>query len=182
MDTILTTLRRVISYLYPQQHTWRDIQRFDHAWTIRIREMSKYITPGASILDLGCGKMWLKQYMKGGSYYGVDYTDRGEGTLICDFNKKEFPKVKSDVAFVSGVFEYVRNPPWFVSSISKNCNECILSYCLIEDYPDITWRRKQAWVNDYSKNEIIELFSNAGFRLEAENDNIPKNRIFYFTK
>ena len=161
--------------------TWINIEYFDPSWTKRIKEMSKYIQPGKSIIDLGCGKMWLKQYLKDNKYFPVDYTDRGEGTIICDFNTGEFPEINADVAFISGALEYVEDPDWFISNVSKRCSECVISYCTIEDYPDVKFRNKQGWVNSYSNQEIIDLFAKFGFKLVAENTNIPKNRIFYFT-
>lgn len=144
--------------------------------------MAAYVPAGKSILDLGCGKMWLKRYLQGNPYYPVDYRERGDGTIICDFNKKQFPRKHADVAFVSGVMEYVKDAEWFVARIAKNCNQCVISYCLREDYPDIRFRRRQAWVNDYSYDEIVHMFSHAGFRLAGENQAIVNNRIFNFLK
>ena len=164
------------------KRSWRSIEYFDPSWTNRIQQMATYISPGKSVLDLGCGKMWLKQYLSGGTYYPVDYTNRGEGVVVCDFNKKEFPEQHADVAFVSGALEYVEDAKWFVSHIAKNCSECVISYCIVEDYPKSSFRRKQAWVNDFSRDQVVQLFSDAGFQLKAEDTKIPKNRIFYFAK
>jgi hypothetical protein len=162
--------------------SWRDIEYFDPSWKRRIKEMAAYIPLGSSVLDLGCGKMWLRQYIPTSPYYPVDYKDRGPGTLVCDFNLGQFPVQNTDVAFASGALEYVGDLHWFISCISKYCNQCVISYCVLEDYPDLLFRRKQAWLNNYSRKEIIQLFIDAGFRLDAENQNINKNRIFYFVK
>ena len=161
---------------------WRFIEYFDPSWSKRIREMAKYIRPGRSIIDLGCGKMWLRKYLLDNAYYPVDYKSRGKGTIVCDFNQKQFPQHKADVAFLSGTIEYIKDTNWFLSCIARNCNECIISYCLLEEYPNLAFRRKQAWVNDYSRDEIIRMFSEAGFQLDAESHAIPKNRIFHFIK
>jgi hypothetical protein len=162
--------------------TWSAIEYFDPSWSNRIKTMAQYITPGKSVLDLGCGKMWVRNYIQPSAYYPVDYADRGLGTIVCDFNKKEFPAENADIAFVSGAMEYVTDAKWFISCIAKRCDECVISYCLLEDFPSPAFRRKQAWVNDYSRDEIVKMFSDAGLTLVAENNTIPKNRIFHFVK
>ncbi len=181
MINIAKKLRNVI-YLLFGIRTWQNMEYFDFSWSKRIKEMAKYVSKDRSVLDLGCGKMWARQYLYENPYYPVDYTYRGEGTIICDFNKKQFPEQKADIAFVSGTLEYIMDTNWFLFNIANNCNECVISYCTLEDHPDMTFRHKQAWVNHYSRDEIIQIFLNVGFYLNAENTNIPKNRIFYFKK
>lgn len=164
------------------KRSWRVFEYFDPRWKKRIQEMATYIPSGASVLDLGCGKMWLKEYLNGNAYYPVDYTDRGPGTIICDFDLKQFPDQQADVAFVSGTLEYVQDGEWFLDCISKHCDQCIISYCLKEYHPSEAFRKKQSWVNSFSREEIISMFSKRGFRLMTENENIAKNRIFKFVK
>ncbi|HTH93044.1 MAG TPA: oligosaccharide flippase family protein [Candidatus Paceibacterota bacterium] len=165
------------------RRTWKDIEYFDSAWSDRIGQMAQYIPAGASILDLGCGKMLLQQYLElNHTYYPVDYKDRGEGTIVCNFNRHHFPDRYADIAFVSGVLEYVENVPVFIADIAKHTNQCILSYCLIEDFPNISFRRKQAWVNAFSRDDIISLFSQAGFVIKDESKTPSNNSIFNFVK
>ncbi len=181
---MLNVAKRILySFFYKlDKRSWKHIEYFDPSWLKRVEKMAAYIASGASVLDLGCGKMWLRQYLKDNAYYPVDYTDRGQGTIVCDFNKKQFPAQHADVGFVSGTLEYVADAEWFISSIAKNCSQCVISYCPREDYPDLDFRRKQAWVNDYSRDDIIAMFYEAGFRLESESLAIPRNRIFNFLK
>lgn len=175
------TIKKIL-YWSIGKRNWRTFEYFDPCWNNRIQEMAAYIPAGASVLDLGCGKMWLQQYLHDSPYYPVDYTDRGAGTIVCDFNIRQFPEQHADVAFVSGTLEYIHDSKWFVSCISKNCDQCVISYCLKEYYPDQTFRRKQSWVNSFSRDEIIQMFSDAGFQLNAESDAIEKNIIFNFIK
>ncbi len=181
MNRVLKKVRRVVLGAIGKR-TWRDVEHFDQSWTRRIKEMAKYIKDGESVLDLGCGQMWLRQFLKKNDYYPVDYADRGEGTIICDFNKGEFPKVRSDVAFLSGTIEYITNVEWFVGCISARCKSCIVSYCLIEDNPNLDLRRKRAWVNDFSRDDIVRIFYRAGFKLASESSAIPANHIFFLEK
>lgn len=175
------TIKKIFYWIIGKRN-WRTFEYFDPSWNKRIKKMASYISTGASVLDLGCGKMWLQQYLHDTPYYPIDYTDRGAGTIVCDFNLKEFPEQHADVAFVSGTLEYINDSAWFLSCISKNCDQCVISYCLKEYYPDPAFRRKQSWVNNFSRDEIIQMFSEAGFQLIAEDSAIAKNMIFNFIK
>lgn len=162
---------------------WKDIEYFDEIWKERIMLMSKFISPNSSVIDLGCGQMWVKDYLPDNcSYLGVDYVKRGDDSLICDFNKLEFPIIKSDFAFVSGCFEYVEESKWFVGKIAENFNSCIVSYCSLEFFPDKEIRRLRTWKNDYTKSEFLNLFFLKGFELIAEDITSTNNLIFYFKK
>ena len=71
--------------------------------------MAAFIPPGTlSVMDLGCGKMWLKEMLPSGyKYYGIDYTDRGKDSYVFDLNKYAFPAFNCDIIFISGCLEYI---------------------------------------------------------------------------
>lgn len=166
------------------KRNWENIEYFDDAWKKRIKLMASFIPNNKTITDLGCGKMWLKEYIKDKNikYIPVDYKNRGDNTIICDFNKQEFPNNKSDIAFVSGCLEYVNNPEWFVNKISENNNLCIISYCTTDYYDNMTVRKANAWKNNLSKNDIINLFDKGNMFLINETVTKTKNTIFIFKK
>lgn len=161
---------------------WKDIEHFDEYWKLRIALMAKYVTPCQSVIDLGCGKMWLREYLaKDNTYIPVDYTERGEGTIICDFNKYQYPPYTANIAFVSGCLEYVKNYCWFINQISTSVSSCVISYCTIDRFPDMYQRRKCGWVNSLSKKKLINIFSKNSMKLE--NYEVHGNiEIFYFKK
>jgi len=159
---------------------WKDIEQFEESWKQRIKEMAQFICPHESVLDLGCGKMWLKDFLKDNEYFPVDYVARDKTTIIANFNKRQFPKVKADVTFVSGALEYVIDCEWFVESICEMSRKCILSYCTIESYPNIIMRRKKAWKNSLSRDQVVALFARKGMRLNCESVAL-NNHIFLFT-
>jgi hypothetical protein len=179
-------LWRVISkYFRIQQRIpeWKQFEYFDESWKERIYQMSKYIPATAKkIMDLGCGKMWLRNMLETRiDYMGVDYVKRDDRTIVCDFNKKEFPNKFADVIFVSGCLEYVNEPGWFIENISGHCATCILSYCTLESFPNLSERKQYHWKNHLAKREIISLFHqhsmhNTAFELTDTNYN-----IFVFT-
>jgi hypothetical protein len=150
------------------QTRWKDIEYFDDSWKQRINEMARYIPANATVMDLGCGTEWLRQIVGPGNYTGVDYRRRGENTVVCDFNKGQFPGLRRDVAFVSGCLEYVTDYRWFIAQICENANVCILSYCSLEMHPDPVARRRAGWVNDLTIDGIKREFGKHRFNLSAE--------------
>ncbi len=158
---------------------WKDFEYFDESWKTRIKSMAKYIQPNTSVIDLGCGKMWLKEYIgKNINYYPVDYLKRAEDSIVCDFNKLQFPKISAECSFVSGCLEYVDNPAWFINKITQNSNKCIISYCTFDDFPNINERKKLGWVNSLNENELISLFKKNNFEL-LKSESTELNHKFY---
>jgi hypothetical protein len=166
-----------------EQPKWKDIEYFNKRWKKRICLMSKLINENEkSIIDLGCGKMWLKKYLSSNcTYYGCDYRKRNKNTIICDFNLKEFPNIHTDVAFVSGCLEYIDDVPWFIAQISEHCNTLILSYCSMDKHNDIAIRRKRAWVNHYYEDELINIIQKTKCRVENQSNEIDGNIILRFS-
>jgi hypothetical protein len=162
--------------------SWQEIEHFDEAWKQRIKQMSYFIPPGASVVDLGCGKMWLKEFIPDSRYTGVDYLHRGDGCVVVDFNLSQFPVIDADVAFVSGALEYIINPEWFIDEISKHFQMCILSYWCFDDIPDISRRRAVGWVNDLTIKEMCRLFNEKGFRLKFPVETWLEHSIFVFSR
>ena len=179
MKKLIGRVAKFVGYRSKKQ--WKDIEYFNPQWKERISQMSQFIDSGESVTDLGCGQMWLKEDLdKTSKYIPVDYISRGEGTIICDFNNKEYPKIRSDIAFSSGCLEYIKDYDWFISQISDYHDKCILSYCTVESFPNVDERRQKTWVNDLSDVDIIELFKKNGFELKEK---IPQlNTIFVFEK
>ena len=91
--------------------SWRNIEYFNKKWKVRIEKMSAFVDPNCSVVDLGCGRMWLREYLpKTVRYYPVDYEDRGAGCIVQDFNQYQYPDVDADTAFASGCQEHVNDP------------------------------------------------------------------------
>jgi hypothetical protein len=172
---------RMIMVKWPTPR-WQYVERFEASWRERVELMARYIPEGASVLDLGCGPMWLREYLKNCRYFPVDYVSRGEDTIVCDFNKYEFPEVYADVAFVSGCLEYVKDYAWFISEIAKYCNSCTVSYCTVEHYPNVVDRRNAAWQHDLRRTDIVDEFQANGMMLVSETLSATHNSVFVFSR
>ena len=144
--------------------------------------MAKFIAPGESVVDLGCGKMWLKPLLQNNEYHPVDYTRRDADTLVANFNRHEYPAIDSDVAFVSGTLEYVEDCDWFVRQISSRSRKCVMSYCTTECFPDMKVRNRKAWKSHLSRSALIGLFAKNGMELTAESAIVRQNPIFVFSQ
>jgi len=163
--------------------SWDSNEYFDSAWRQRISLMARYIVPGRSVLDLGCGRMWLEEFIgRDMLYLPVDRVRRDERTLICDFNRAEFPDVFADVGFVSGCLEYIRNPDRFVCDIINHCNRCIISYCTLERWPNLRIRKHSMWVNHLHRAQLVDMFLCHGMRLVATEVTPSGDEIFVFER
>lgn len=175
---MLARLRRLLA---GGRH-WTEVERFDPAWRDRIRLMASFLDASDSfVVDLGCGPMWLRDYLPAGvGYLGVDYMDRGPGTRVCDFNRKEFPETGKATFFVSGCLEYVEDPEWFAGMIAASAKKCVISYCTTESFPDIDWRRRRGWVNDFPEDGLIRLFASHGLSCIRKDMTASRNAVFVF--
>ncbi len=162
---------------------WKEIEYFDEKWQERIKRLAEFVPPGSSVMDLGCGKMWVRNFLVDCVYIPVDYASRGEETIVCDFNKGEFPDRNVDVAFVSGCLEYVENPRWFVDQIVNHADRCVISYCTTEAFPNPVMRSATGWKNSFDAAQIIAMFEEKSMRLIGR-DFLPDsgNTLFCFVK
>ena len=175
-------LKKIKELLKPKtKPSWKNNEYFDEAWKRRIGALALLIEDERVILDLGCGKMWLKEMLPENiKYISCDYTKRGPDTIICDFNKKEFPSVEADVCFVSGVFEYIVNTDWFLEKIHGCCGSLIISYCTTDFHPDIKARRALNWVNDFSFEELKKAIEAKGFVFYKKGKRTDNNELMKF--
>jgi hypothetical protein len=180
---ILKQIYRKMLNLNLPSRNWEDIEYFDEDWKNRIELMSSLIDNEESILDLGCGKMWLKSFLKKDvKYFGVDYKKRSNECMVYNLNKYEFPELKTELCFLSGVIEYVKDVDWLFNKIEENCDKIILSYCTTDLSPNIRMRKNLAWVNHLSQKELIEKVESKGYILDNNPMNFKLNTILKFIK
>lgn len=162
---------------------WSKSSEFDESWKKRISLMASYLQPEGVVADLGCGMMWLEQYLGvGHGYLPVDYVRRDDRTLVIDFNAGPLPDLKADVAFLSGSLEYVRDVPAFVRRLVElNFSQVVLSYCTLEKCPDLRARAALNWVSNESIFNMLALFS-GHYDLTAIDSSHGTNTILVFKR
>ena len=169
-------------YAYNQ---WENVEYFADTFTVRVFHMAGLISKDSvSVMDLGCGTQKLKNFIRSDiDYIGVDYTERDKSTVVCDFNKKEFPAYRVDTIFVSGCLEYIEDVEWFVEKISEHTKkELVLSYCPLEYVSDIRERRKIGWKNHMSMTQLNKVMQEVGLEITFGEKSIGSNVIFHYGK
>ncbi|MBJ6799249.1 class I SAM-dependent methyltransferase [Geomonas propionica] len=176
--SLLSRLRR--AWRPPQ---WREIEHFDEQWKRRIKGLAYLLDQEKSVLDLGCGRMWLREFLPDGTrYFCCDYVARSPETIVCDFNRNEFPDLRVDVCFVSGCLEYVEDVDWFLGRIAQASDRLILSYCSTELVPGLPGRKSLAWKSHLSHDALLAKAEAAGFQLCARGEDIDGNEMLKFEK
>jgi len=164
-------------------NNWKNLEYFDENWKIRIHEMASLIEDERVILDLGCGKMWLRDELpKDKIYIGCDYKKRSEDTIVCDFNKGQFPQLSVDLCFASGVLEYIEDINWFIKNVKLSSQSMIISYCTTDLNPNLKTRKLNGWVNHLSSEELLEIISSEGYILYKKLDPVLGNEMMKFVR
>jgi len=94
-------------------------------WDERSRLAVQFVSPGATVLDLGCGPlMQVRDLLPPNCTYlpsdVVPRTPDPQDTYICDINGGLYPKVTApDVVMALGVAEYINDPVFFLTSVSR---------------------------------------------------------------
>ncbi len=139
--------------------------------------MYEFVSDEATtIMDLGCGMQALRNMLSRHQVYiPVDCIARSDDTIVCDFNKGEFPQQNGDVCLISGCLEYIHNWKCFLNAVARSCTQICLSYATAE----LTRNRNMLWVNSIPEIELIRFVVDCGFEL-ADNNRYLGGRLFNF--
>lgn len=161
---------------------WSSSSEFSETWKMRIGGMAAYIKKPCAVADFGCGMMWLESLLpQGSTYVPIDFIRRDERTIVLDLNRDPFPDVQADVAFMSGVLEYVEDVPAVAKALATSrFQRLIISYCTTEKFGDLTNRKGLNWVSHHSVFEFLSFFLPA-FDLTALGD-VNNNTLFVFDR
>lgn len=159
----------------PENVDWSIIESNDKAdWELMSERIEMIANRGwipdtvSSVADYGCGHRFLEKYIpENAIYYPIDYVDRGEKTIICDFNKFEYPEIKSQISTCLGVAIYIKPMEKLVEHICKFTEETIIfSFITLEGHPNIEARRKSGICQDYTDKQILDMFHTFQYELE----------------
>jgi hypothetical protein len=80
------------------------------------------------------------------------------------------PKGTFDTVVMLGVLEYLSDVPKIAEQVSKISQKIIFSYCVPTGNSDVinNFRTQEDWVNAFSDEEILNLFSQNSFSLVKE--------------
>jgi hypothetical protein len=166
----------------PTALLWSQKEEFDARWKKRIEVMASYIDIPGIVADLGCGMMWLEPCLKeGNTYLPIDYIKRDERTFVVDLNKRPLPPLSASVGFLSGVLEYISDLRGFLDYLQESkLDKIILSYCTLENIPDLRMRKSLNWVNNESIYFLLSAFTRQ-YDLTAIED-VNQNTVMVFNR
>lgn len=151
---------------------WSQPDSLAVGWDERVRHLAEFIPADSRVIEFGAGHMALRRFLPTGcTYTATDLVARDDQCEVYDLNADRLqPITNQDVAFLSGVLEYVHDVPRCIDHLTAcGVSTWVLSYAA----RDRSWwrlrviRRALGWVNDYSTAELEALFSSRGFRLDA---------------
>lgn len=139
---------------------WSSSVEFDESWKLRIEIMARHINVPGIVADFGCGMMWLKPLLPpANTYLGIDCLPRTPETIVLDLNTGSLEGVDADIAFLSGVLEYIEDLDGFARKLkARNFRQIILSYCTLEKHPDMATRLNCNWMSHESLFQILGYF------------------------
>jgi hypothetical protein len=146
---------------------WGRADSLNPGWDSRTRLIASLIPEGSSVLEFGAGRLSLKGFLPASCRYTPsDITDRGEGTIVCDLNSAVLPPFPyHDIVVFGGVLEYIFDVDRLLEHLTGSCGVIIASYAAtdFDSQQTAIQRRKHGWVNDFSKEEFVRVFSRHGF-------------------
>lgn len=148
---------------------WSNPNSLQPNWDARAELAAQFIPGGTRVLDLGCGKMALERFLPYGCRYrGCDLVARNAQTIICDFNKGQFPTEAAgdaDIIVMLGVLEYILDADAFFAHLRSSNRDVVLSYCAT-DLSSVD-RASLGWITHFSFLDLAQLFDRHGFRIES---------------
>ena len=145
---------------------WKKVAREkEPLWDERNRIIATFIPEASSVVDLGAGAQTLKRYLKSGcEYQPCDIVKSSPDMIVCDFNSGIYPSLsrRYDYVVCSGVFEYIRRPSEFLSSIRQYGKRVILSYNPAGQSVATFERLANGWVNHLTSQQLEALFATNG--------------------
>lgn len=164
---------------------WSDTGNLKESWRYRSTLAARHVPPGATVLDIGCGKMALEEMLpERCRYIPVDLVARDSRTVVCDLNNGEYPHADGITHIVVlGVLEYLSDAGAFFAWLARaECKSLILSYVTLNERMPPPKRRAVGWVNDFVREELLDLATRSHFELASEEWINQNGRIFVFEK
>jgi hypothetical protein len=152
-------------------HAWTDLARwslatsFDSGWDGRTILMARHLRAGDKVAEFGAGMQALRKVLpEGCTYQPFDLVARTTDTCVCDLNMA-YPDLSGnyDVAVFSGVLEYLRDLPSTFRWLGGCFERVVFSYAVSEMVPSPLTRNRHGWVNNLSRQELIDLANAQGF-------------------
>lgn len=140
-----------------------------------------------TLIDLGAANERIREFIPTNiKYIPVDYIKYSHHTVLCDFNKYEFPTnpfdIKGTCVVSIGNIQYCKDWKWYLEKIVEACDCLILGH---NDFVRISREyRRTHWLryNSLFDYEIIIYMLKLGFQLTDAVDFRLKTTLYKFEK
>jgi hypothetical protein len=123
------------------------------------------------------------------TYVPSDLINRGPETFICDLNRRPLPDLSHlnlDTAVFGGVLEYIHDLKSLAEWLGRYVSLCVASYASVHSNAGMVQRVRDGfdrfyfgYMNNYTEEEIVQIFRQAGFRCIAR-DPWTSQHVFLF--
>ena len=145
---------------------WAKASSYPETWGERAGLAGRHIAPGSRVLDIGCGRMQLRDKLPAGcTYTPADMTRWSEEVHQVDLDRHEFPPGTYDVITLLGVLEYLQDPAWAVQRAAQSSTHLVTTYCHPLPDTDMERRRNNGWINALSPDDLKRMLAQGGWRL-----------------
>jgi hypothetical protein len=138
-------------------------------WPERARLAAELLTDVESVLDVGCMSMVLEALLPPDvRYVPCDVVPRDDRTIVVDLNTEPPPEVDAQAVALLGVLEYIFDVEALMTTLAERHPIAVVSYAAHRGKPGTSGNRRNLfWVNDYSVEQVTELFSRTGWEVEV---------------
>lgn len=151
---------------------WLKAENLHANWSSRTIQMARLIPSGMRVLEFGCGAGTLVHHLPANTQYIASDVVPRVGAIVIDLNAREIPSLPvHDVAFLSGVLEYIHDIPRAARAITAAAaTQIIASYAVCDTNTHVVQsaRRRSGFVTDLSRDAFVALMQSAGWRLRTE--------------
>lgn len=140
-----------------------------------------------TIIDVGAANERLRGLLpEGVQYVPIDYMKYSENTILCDFNRYEFPQLnctkERTCLFSIGCIQYAKDWKWYLQKL-VDCGDCLIiehsDFARINrEYRRSHWTRYNALFD----HEIIRYMQELGFVLLDSKDFRLRSTIYKFVR
>ncbi len=159
----------VLSYLafWPEKTDWEELEETADWANVRQRAeiFAAWIDSSAkSVGDYSREKNFLREFLQAGvQYTSPDYIRFQDNIPYADFSGMP-PEFFVDTSFCMAMLMSFRNPEDLITYLCTTTKKTIIiSYVGKEMMPDIRFRRSINYNNDYTEQQLLDMFEKGGF-------------------
>ena len=149
---------------------WSNPASHSAEWESRAALAARLIAPGSKVLDLGCGKMRLREVLPPGcTYVPADLEPLSPGVQRVDLNRGEFPTGRYDYVVLLGVLGYLHDPVAVLRRARDHGDHLIASYRIAKERSLRTkqQRWRDGYFNDFDDRMLAEVFAESGWKVQS---------------